>query len=160
SDRALTPAKVREYNRLVLSGLKLEDGVVPGEYRDHWAVVGRYRGAPPEDCGYLVQRLCDWLSGDAFRPATQSMTVAFALIRAVLAHLYLVWIHPFGDGNGRTARLVELLILLSSGVPQPAVHLLSNHYNTTRPEYYRQLDSASRNQDLRPFLLYAISGFV
>lgn len=56
----------------------------------------------------------------------------YAIFKAVVAHLYLAWIHPVGDGNGRTARLVEFQILLSSGVPSPAAHLLSNHYNQTR----------------------------
>ncbi len=160
-DQSLTPARIMEFNRIVLNGLELDEDVVPGQFRSHSALVGRYRGAPPEDCEYLVQKLCEWLSGEAFKPSSPGMAVAFALIRAVLAHLYLVWIHPFGDGNGRTARLMELQILLSSGVPQPAVHLLSNHYNTTRTEYYKQLDAASRNQgDLRPFITYAVRGFV
>ena len=67
-----------------------------------------------------------------------------SLLHAILAHLYLAWIHPFGDGNGRTARLVEFMLLARSGVPAPAAHLLSNHYNQTRTEYYRQLDRSSR----------------
>jgi cell filamentation protein, protein adenylyltransferase len=82
------------------------------------------------------------------------------VIKAVLAHLYLAWIHPFGDGNGRTARLIEFQILINSGVPAPAAHLLSNHYNQTRSEYYRQLDRASRGGgEVIPFLMYAVQGF-
>ena len=78
-----------------------------------------------------------------------------------LAHLYLAWIHPFGDGNGRTARLEEFQILLCSGVPGPAAHLLSNHYNQTRAEYYRQLDYASKSGgDVLPFVEYAVRGFL
>ena len=51
--------------------------------------------------------------------------------------------------------------MVSSGVPSPAAHLLSNHYNETRSEYYRQLDYASSNEDgpMR-FILYALQGFV
>lgn len=78
-----------------------------------------------------------------------------------MAHLYLAWIHPFGDGNGRTARLVEFQILLAAGVPTPAAHLFSNHYNQTRAEYYRQLDRASKSGgEILPFLEYAVNGFV
>ena len=66
-----------------------------------------------------------------------------------------------GDGNGRTARLVEFQILLGAGVPTPAAHLLSNHYNQTRTEYYRQLDRASKSGgDIVPFIEYAARGFV
>jgi hypothetical protein len=89
------------------------------------------------------------------------MVIVYAILKAVLAHLYLAWIHPFGDGNGRTARLVEFQILIASGVPAPAVHLLSNHYNQTRTEYYRQLDQASRSGgDALPFVLYATQGLL
>jgi len=72
-----------------------------------------------------------------------------------------VWIHSFGDGNGRTARLVEFQMLAAHGVPTPAAHLLSNHYNITRAEYYRQLDAASRSGgNVFPFIEYALEGFV
>jgi Fic family protein len=78
-----------------------------------------------------------------------------------MAHLYFVWIHPFGDGNGRTARLIEFQILLSVGVPAVAAHLLSNHYNLTRSEYYRNLEHTSKNGgDPSDFILYALQGFV
>ena len=50
---------------------------------------------------------------------------------------------------------------MAAGVPTPAAHLLSNHYNHTRLEYYRQLDQASKSGgDLVPFLQYATQGFV
>jgi Fic family protein len=87
--------------------------------------------------------------------------LALPVLKAILAHLYLLWIHPFGDGNGRVARLVEYQILLSAGVPNPATHLLSNHYNETRSEYYRRLDRASREHTgVMDFLVYALQGFV
>jgi hypothetical protein len=83
------------------------------------------------------------------------------LVRAMMAHLYLAWIHPFGDGNGRTARLVEFLILARSGkVPLPAAHLLSNHYNLTRDQYYRELGRASKTNSIVEFVSYATEGFV
>lgn len=83
-----------------------------------------------------------------------------AIIRALLGHLCLAWIHAFGDGNGRTARLVEFQILAAGGVPAPAAHLLSNHFNDTRTEYYRQLAHASRSGgEVVPFLIYALQGF-
>ncbi len=78
---------------------------------------------------------------------------------SVLAHIYLAWIHPFGDGNGRTARLVEFQILLAAGVPTIASHLLSNHYNQTRSEYYRLLGISSKGGGtVYPFFEYAAAG--
>ena len=153
---------IRSYNRRILHNLELGDGVVPGELRDHSVIVGNvYKGPPAEDCPYLLDRLCDWLNGSDFAAPEEDLKVPFALIRAVVAHVYLAWIHPFGDGNGRTARLVEFHILFSSGVPLPAAHLLSDHYNKTRTKYYRELDRASKSGgDLMPFIKYALQGFL
>lgn len=160
-DDALTPERVREFNRLVLEKLRIEKGVVAGEVRQQSVVVGRgYLGAPAEDCEFLLNRLCEWLNGPDFR-ASEGMELVFAIIRAVAAHVYVAWIHPFGDGNGRTARLMEFQILLSAGVPTPAAHLMNNHYNQTRSEYYRQVEAASRSGgDIIPFLEYAAQGLV
>ena len=160
-DDAMTSGLVREFNRLVLEKLRLEKGVVTGEVRQHSVVVGRsYLGAPAEDCEFLLNRLCEWLNGPDFR-ASEGMELVFAIIKAVVAHVYVAWIHPFGDGNGRTARLMEFQILLSAGVPTPAAHLMSNHYNQTRSEYYRQLEAASGSGgDIIPFLEYAAQGLV
>jgi hypothetical protein len=56
---------------------------------------------------------------------------------------------------------MEAKFLLEAGVPSAAAHLLSNHYNLTRTEYYRQLDQTSKsNGDLRMFMEYAVRGFV
>jgi Fic family protein len=156
-------ARLREYNRLILDGLEPEEGAVPGEIRTHSVVVGSYRAVPAEEAEPLLARLCDWLNGGDFdAPAGVSqLAVPLAIVKAVVAHIYLAWIHPFGDGNGRTARLLELQILLSAGFPVPTCQLLSNHYNQTRSEYYRQLAISSRERNgILSFVAYAVQGFV
>lgn len=160
-DLALTRQKICEYNRLVLQKLTLEAGVAPGHIREYSVGVGNvYRGAPTEDCEYLLDRLCSWLEGPDMK-APPGIEMVYAILKAVVAHLYLEWIHPFGDGNGRTGRLLEFNILLAAGVPSPSAHLLSNHYNQTRAEYYRHLNLASKSGgDIIPFLEYAVQGFV
>src|SRR5207249_2666730 len=136
-------------------------GVVPGSIRRHRVTVGRYLAPPPEDCENLILRLCEWIEGADFRPASGRNDLVVAMIRAMVFHIYLAWIHPFGDGNGRTARLIEFQILVGSGcVPAPAAHLLSNHYNLTREAYYRELDRASGTRDVVPFIRYAVQGFL
>jgi Fic family protein len=150
---------IKEYNRLVLKNLPLNEDIVPGEFRKHSVLIGRYRGAPAADCEYLLQKLCEWLNSDFDIPGADK--VAFGILKAIVAHIYIAWIHPFGDGNGRTARLIEFKILLSVGVPTTAAHLLSNHYNLTRSEYYRQLDHAHKSGgDILPFIEYALQGFI
>ena len=158
----LTPELVCDFNLQVLRGTQLRDGVAPGRFRTVSVVVGRYRAAPAEDCEYLLDRLMAWLNGPTFVHDDPEVQFALILAKAVYAHLYVAWIHPFGDGNGRTARLLEFVILASSGlVPVPAAHLLSNHYNLTRDRYYREIDLASRpGESTLGFLSYAIEGFI
>ena len=155
----ISPEEIKNYNEIILKDLPLEENVVPGQISQHNVGVFRYRGVPREDCEYLLDKMCKWLNGPRFNPDENK--IVFAIIKAVLAHLYIAWIHPFGDGNGRVARLVELKIMLASGAPAPVCHLLSNYYNKTRSEYYRQLDYASKSGgDIYQFISYAVRGLV
>ena len=154
----LTVERIERMNARVLDGLTVDEGVTPGRVRTGNVSVGRYRCPEGRDAEYLLQRLCAVLNDLA---APDIRDTAFAIIKAIFAHVYFVWIHPFGDGNGRTGRLLELAILLEAGLPQPVCHLLSNHYNLTRTNYYRELDRASRTPDgIYGFLTYALRGFV
>ena len=161
----LTPETICRYNGLVLRDVvEDEDRVRPGRIRTSEVIVGRYRGPRARDCAHLLERMCEWLECADFE-IDENDPLAFArmLTRALLAHLYIAWIHPFGDGNGRTARLVEFHLLAAAGlVPTPAAHLLSNHYNQTRSRYYRVLDRSSRIEPWSPveFIAYALEGFV
>lgn len=156
----ITVPEIETYNFKILDGLPVEKDVVPGKMRQHNVTVARYRGAPAEDCAYLLDKLCAWLNSDDFSPKP-GYELVYGIIRAIIAHLYLAWIHPFGDGNGRTARLIEFKVLLAARAPVPAAHLLSNHYNQTRSEYYRQLARASESGgEILPFIQYAVQGLV
>ncbi len=156
----LTPGLIRGFNRQVLAGLDLSAEVVPGEIRKHSVAVGPYRGPDWDRCESLLSEMCDWLNGPSFS-GDGRMRIPTAIIKASLAHLYLAWIHPFGGGNGRTARLCEYLVLVTSGAPTSAAHLISNHCNKTRKEYYRQLQFASEGGgDVSRFLNYCADGFV
>jgi Fic family protein len=149
---------IKNYNKLVLDGLSLNESIVPGQVRNYSVGVGGYRAAPAEDCEYLLQKLCSWLNEFQI---PKNNRITFGILKAIIAHIYFVWIHPFGDGNGRTARLIEFQILLEAGVPTPAAHLLSNFYNQTRTEYYRQLDNTTKMKgNISDFVKYASSGFV
>ncbi len=155
----LTRRLIETYNRFVLSDLPTQPDVVPGVLRTHSVTVGSYLAPPAEDCVELLDSLCEWLRGPDFD--ADRMGRGIAILQAVLAHLYLARIHAFGDGNGRTARLLEFTVLVNAGFPSPTAHLLSNHYNETRTEYYRHLDQASRSGgDVVPFIMYALRGLV
>ena len=149
-------------NERLLRGLPLDAAITPGQLRapGQHVRVGRYRGAPPEDLAYLLQRLCEWLN-TGFQAANADARLTCGILQAILAHLYIAWIHPFGDGNGRTARLLEIRLLRQAGLPQSAACLPSPHYHGARPEYYRRLERSSQRADGLPaFLRYALQGLV
>ena len=86
----------------MLKDLELPDeDTVPGVIRKHSVGVGRYRAVPAEDCCYLLNQFCNWLS-TASDDIDENIRIPIGLVKAIAAHLYFAWIHPFGDGNGRT----------------------------------------------------------
>lgn len=162
--RGLKVEDIKEVNRRLLEGQPLEAHVVPGETRTASVVVGigAYRGAPAEDCDYLLEKLVHWINDFSAPPERDELRLPIAIIKAILSHLYIAWIHPFGDGNGRTARLIEFQLMVEAGVPTPVAHLLSNHYNRTRERYLQVLDRTSRFSGNRypvdEFVSYALEG--
>lgn len=157
----LTIDRIQEFNKIVLDGLPGQDENHPGEIRHTSVVVGDvYRGAPAEDCEFLLETLCSWLDG--LRSTGGALRKPVAVLAAIMAHLYLAWIHPFEDGNGRTARLIEFQMLIQAGAPTVAAHVLADHYNKTRTEYYRQLRLTSQSEpySLKGMIKYALQGLV
>lgn len=154
----VTIDEICRYNKIILNNVPYQDYVIPGEFRKYPVGVGSYKAVDPNDITLLMERLCAWLNSSEFQ-INKNIPIINSIVKAIIAHLYIAWIHPFGDGNGRVARILEFAILLNSGIPSPAAHLLSNHYNLTRTEYYKQLDSASKKNDIFNFMSYAIQGF-
>lgn len=154
----VTIDEICRYNKIILNNVPYQDYVIPGEFRKYPVGVGSYRAVDYNDIAPLMERLCVWLNSSEFQ-INKNLPLINSIIKAIIAHLYIAWIHPFGDGNGRVGRILEFAILLNSGIPSPAAHLLSNHYNLTRNEYYRQLDLASKKNDIFNFMSYAIQGF-
>ena len=156
----LSPELIQNFHRMVGRNLGGHFQAIPGRFREsgHNVVVGAYRPPSGEDAPALVRQFCGWIRSE-FKYEAGEQSFRDQIIQAIVAHAYLAMIHPFGDGNGRTARLVEFYILLRAGLPDIASHILSNHYNDTRTEYYRQLDLCVRNRDLTGFIEYAVLGF-
>lgn len=160
-DMRLTRERIEQFNEMVLDELPRKEDVIPGKIRTKGVGVGNvYLGAPAGDCEFLLEELCGWLE-QLVEDAGPDWRRPLGLLRAILAHIYLAWIHPFGDGNGRTARLVEFQLLLEAGFPSPACHLLSNYYNRTRSRYYLALRETSQGPPypVWRFVSYAMQGF-
>lgn len=156
-ENLLTPALILRFHNMIGQELGGHFDAIPGRFRTDHRVVGPYRCPDPRDVPELVETLCRWLRTE-FRYASGDQPFADAVIQAIVTHVYIEWIHPFGDGNGRTGRLLEFYILLRAGNPDIASHILSNFYNLTRPEYYRQLEAAHDSRDLTRFIEYAVEG--
>lgn len=61
------------------------------------------------------------------------------LVRAAMAHLNLVMIHPFRDGNGRMARALQTLVLARDGILSPEFSSVEEYLGRNTPAYYRIL---------------------
>lgn len=152
---AVTPERVLRLHGLVGQGLGKRFAGAPGRFRANDLSDAPLPCPPAREVAALVERLCEWLDAQFGAPGTGGGPV----VHAVAAHAYLSWIRPFDDGNGRTARLVESGVLLSSGAPAAASLLLSAHYGETPREYRRQLRQAARDRSVTSFVAYAASGF-
>ena len=157
SPEIISPGLIRRFNRMVGENIGEAFGGESGQFRRRNVVVGAYRPPSFEMVEGLVQKLCDWLIRDFHYK--QEQTFDDAVIEAIVTHVYIAWIHPFLDGNGRTARLLEFYLLMRAGIPSIASHILSNHYNDTRTQYYRQLQNATETGNLNAFIEYALEGF-
>ena len=153
----VSPELIRHFNEMVGGNIGEAFGGNPGQFRRRNVVVGAYRPPSFEMVEGYVKKLCDWLIRDFHYRQEQNFDEA--VTEAIVTHVYIVWIHPFLDGNGRTARLLEFYLLMRAGVPSIASHILSNHYNNTRTEYYRQLQQTTESGDLSAFIQYALEGF-
>ena len=109
----------------------------PGSYRQgvvyvHDEATGEnvYEGPSAEDVPGLVAELMDGLAADG---------AADPLVHAAMAHLNLVMIHPFRDGNGRMARALQTLVLSRSGIGEPAFSSIEEWLGSNAEDYYRVL---------------------
>ena len=153
----VTPQLIKDFHYMIGKGLGEHFDAIPGRFRDDRRHVGPYLAPDHKHVPELIDKLCVWLGKEFHYNAGQDFRTA--VIQAIVTHVYIEWIHPFGDGNGRTGRLLEFYILLRTGLPSIVSHILSNFYNLTRPEYYRQLDRARKKRDLTEFINYALRGF-
>ena len=156
----ITPDLICNFNQQIGKNLgEMYDGI-PGRLRERGVQVGRYHAPNHEYVRELLTRMCDWLATEFHFDPKREPEFRDAIVEAVAAHLYLVWIHPFNDGNGRTARLLEFYILLRAGLPKICSHILSNFYNQTRDMSYKKIEEATAKRNFTGFLDYAVQGFL
>lgn len=154
----ITTDLILRFHRIISQNLGEHIDAIPGKWRADRRQVGPYLAPDHQYVPDLMEAICKWLR-EEFHYHDGQQDFTSAVIQAIVTHVYIEWIHPFGDGNGRTGRLVEFFILLRYGLPSIVSHILSNFYNETRTEYYRQLNNARKERDLTKFIAYAVEGF-
>ncbi|HEY5556028.1 Fic family protein [Acetobacterium sp.] len=84
------------------------------------------------------------------------------LLKGVIIHFYIGYLHPYFDGNGRMARLLHLWVLIQQGYCAALFVPFSNYINATRKKYYQAFTLTEDNAkisgvlDATPFLVYFI----
>jgi len=114
--------------------------------------VPRHRGAEGgEECEKAFAKLCE-----AVQREFKGHDV---LIQALALHYHFAAIHPFLDGNGRTARAVEALYLQRSGLRDSLFIAMSNYYYDEKAAYLNALsESRAKDHDITPFLKFGLKG--
>ncbi len=160
SDFVLSEDFIKTLHKTVTCKLKY-DYCIPGVYRNHVVKVGdKPHGGiatPPKclkDIQNLMGKYIEWFHSDEVKKLPP-------IIQSTIAHYHLALIHPFGDGNGRTARLVEAAILRSAGIKYLPT-MLSNYYYREIDNYFISFSNCHRNKDkdISPFIEFVLSGAV
>ena len=82
------------------------------------------------------------------------------LLKACIAHFYFVYIHPFGDGNGRTARALSYMMLLQSGYDFFRYFSISGIVAEERGKYYRSMRNVEDSDGDMTYFIDAYSGML
>jgi Fic family protein len=147
---------LEEIHRLTVKGL-LPDGE-SGHYRSVKVVIRNtstkeitFRPPAPTEVPFFIEELFTWLSSEDGKSV-------HPLLRAGILHYELVRIHPFTDGNGRTARAMALLLLFLEGYEVKKFFALEEYYDLHPEEYYAALQSVSNSGELTSWLEYFTLG--
>ncbi|MGV3636509.1 MAG: hypothetical protein ACO1NQ_02555 [Flavobacteriales bacterium] len=131
------------------------------ERAGHWRIIptgGRpWDGVPHEVVGLFAEELCDWLKSAELAAPAEDEAQAWAVIRMLLAELYLYWIRPFTTGYARVAGAFGAGVLRQAGMGPHAAHLLAIALHRNAAEFQRQVQHAAEgNADPMPFLAFAV----
>ncbi|MGE4505216.1 MAG: Fic family protein [Desulfovibrionaceae bacterium] len=154
-DRPVDQSLVLEIHANMVTGAD-DDHCPPGTLRttDHNVTFGmpRHRGASGgEECEHAFLRFTGALS--------REYSAHDPILQAMAAHYHLAAMHPFMDGNGRTARALEALLLQRAGLRNTCFIAMSNYYYDEKDSYLRSMSEArSRNHDITPFLQFTLRG--
>ncbi len=154
SPEAITEELIKELHARVTESFP---EAKPGQYRrvQNYIISSEtneviYTPPPHYEVPYMMKDLVEWLNTqEGLSP----------VLVAGIAQFQLVHIHPFVDGNGRTARVLATLILYKTGYDFKRLFALSEYYDKDRRRYYKALQLVRKyDMDMTPWLEYFTEG--
>ena len=160
NDYPIDRAFLSEMHKMIVDGLlpppEGEGDATPGEYRKRNLKINKSSHKPP-----------DWLKVDDYINelidfVNREDSPKYDLLKAAIAHHRFVWIHPFGNGNGRTVRLFTYAMLVKAGfnvnvgrIINPTAVFCSN-----RNDYYNYLSEADKGTEegVKSWIEYVLKG--
>lgn len=152
----VTEGLVREIHKILVKGVRGEKAD-PGAYRkaQNYVVNSKtreviYKPPPPLEVPHLMRDLVEWMK------LSKELS---PILLAGIVQFQFVHVHPFLDGNGRTARLLSTLILYKTGYDFKRLFTISEYYDKDRPAYYNAIQSVRNNDmDMTGWIEYFVNG--
>jgi Fic family protein len=144
-----------ELHKILVRNTHKKRPITVGEYRkgpiyvvdSHGQAV--YEGPPASQVMRMMDSYVQWMN---------SASEIHPLIKAALVHLYFVHVHPFDDGNGRSARALSNLYLVKQDYQFINLLAPSDYFDHHRGEYYRAIQNAeAHDSDATFFILYYLT---
>lgn len=156
-DDPVSEGLIRELHKILVYGVR-GGGAHPGVYRkiQNYVVNSKtkeiiYTPPAPLEVVHLMREFLEWINN-------KTEDLSPVLISAI-TQFQLVHIHPFIDGNGRTARILSTLILYKTGYDFKRLFTISEYYDKDRPAYYTAIQSVRENKmDMTVWLEYFVNG--
>lgn len=136
---SITSRFIRELQQIVVKDLNAEGDKGAGAFRTHNVIISGSKHTPPD--AFLVPELMDELIDFINKEDSPK----YDLIKVAQAHHRFGWIHPFGNGNGRTVRLLTYAMLIKYGFNVGTAGRILNPtavFCCDRDKYYEMLSLA------------------
>jgi Fic family protein len=146
-DQSINRAFISEIHKMIVDGLppapEGEGDATPGEFRKMNLLINKSSHVPP-----------NWLQVDEYMEElftfiNKKDSAKYDLLKAAIAHHRFVWVHPFGNGNGRTVRLFTYAMLVKMGFNVNVGRIINPTavFCSDRNDYYNYLAEADKGTD-------------
>lgn len=133
-----------------IKGVEMDVRKTPGTQLKN-SFTGDVIYTPPDGQQRLRDLLGNW---EMFANADDDID---PLVRMAVLHYQFEAIHPFLDGNGRTGRILNILVLIQAGLLDIPTLYLSRHIVRTKGDYYRLLQGVTLRGEWEPWIIYMLT---